>query len=95
MIASDFLYVKRHMPLTMKGKVVVTNTTTAADVQFLRERGVAYLVTITPRLEGRSFGTNAMEAALVAAAGRGRLLTREEIREMLDRLEYQPSLEKL
>jgi hypothetical protein len=94
-IASDFLYIKRHIPPAMKGKVIVTNTTTTADVQLLRERGVAYLVTTTPRLAGRSFGANAMEAALVAAAGKGRPLTRQEIQEILDRLEYQPSLEKL
>jgi len=94
-IASDFLYIKRHMPSTMTGQVVVTNTTTTADVQLLRERGVRYLVTTTPRLGGRSFGTNAMEAALVAAAGKGRPLTRDEIKEMLGRLKYEPSLEKL
>ena len=94
-IAGDFHYVKQHMPLQMAGKVIVTNTTTAADVQFLRERGVAYLVTTTPRLQGRSFGTNAMEAALVALAGKGRALAEPEIKEMLVRLKYGPSIEKL
>jgi hypothetical protein len=94
-IAGDFHYVKRHMPSQMEGKAVVTNTTTAADVQFLRARGVAYLVTTTPRLEGRSFGTNVMEAALVALAGKGRPLTEAEIKEMLVRMNYAPSLEKL
>ena len=54
----------------MPGKVVVTNTTTEADVKFLKEAGVKYLVTSTPVLDGRSFGTNMMEAALVAASGR-------------------------
>jgi hypothetical protein len=79
----------------MSGKVVVTNTTTAADVISLRERGVAYLVTTTPRLEGRSFGTNVMEAVLVALAGKGRPLSVTELNEMLERLDYTPSTEKL
>jgi hypothetical protein len=83
------------MPLSMTGKVIVTNTTTPADVEFLRERGVAYLVTTTPRLEGRSFGTNAMEAALVALSGKGRPLTEDEIKEMLRRLDYAPSIERI
>jgi hypothetical protein len=65
-IAGDFHFVKRHMPANMHGKVIVTNTTTAADVTCLRQRGVSFLITTTPRLKGRSFGTNAMEAALVA-----------------------------
>jgi hypothetical protein len=94
-VAGDFHYVKRHIPDQMQDKVIVTNTTTEADVQFLRERGVAYLVTTTPRLEGRSFGTNAMEAALVALAGKGRPLTEGEINEMLVQVDYRPTLEKL
>jgi hypothetical protein len=36
----------------------------------LRERGAAHLVTTTPELEGRSFGTNVMEAVLIALAGK-------------------------
>lgn len=94
-IAGDFHYVHRHMPADMSGKVVVTNTTTTADVASLRERGITYLVTTTPRLEGRSFGTNVMEAALVAVAGKGRALTVAEMNEMLERLNYTPSIEKL
>lgn len=94
-IAGDFHYVKRYMPEDMQGKVIVTNTTTAADVQFLRQRRVAFLVTSTPRFEGRSFGTNVMEAALVALAGHGRPLTDDEIQVMLGRLGYTPSIEAL
>ncbi|MBN1641740.1 MAG: quinate 5-dehydrogenase [Anaerolineae bacterium] len=94
-IAGDFHYVHRHMPADMTGKVIVTNTTTASDVVSLRERGVAYLVTTTPRLDGRSFGTNVMEAVLVALAGKGRALTLPEIDEMLERLGYAPCIERL
>ncbi len=94
-VCGDFHYVKRHMPASMQGKVIVTNTTTLQDVQGLRDRGVAWLVTTTPRLEGRSFGTNVMEAALVALAGKGRPLEEHEIQEMLARLEYLPSIERL
>ena len=94
-IAGDFHYVKRHMPASMDGKVVVTNTTTLQDVQFLRNRDVAWLVTTTPRLVGRSCGTKVMEGVLVALAGKGRPLEEYEIQEMLARLDYAPSIEKL
>ena len=47
-------------------ELVVTNTTTPQDVELFRKCGVKYLVTTTPVLEGRSFGTNMMEAALIA-----------------------------
>ena len=69
-VAGDWHYVRRHMPKDMRGKTVITNTTTEEDVAFLRERGVRRLVTTTPRLGGRSFGTNVMEAMLVALAVR-------------------------
>ncbi|HEC34610.1 MAG TPA: quinate 5-dehydrogenase [Chloroflexi bacterium] len=94
-IAGDCLYIKRHMPDRLDGKVIVTNTTTEADVETFRQRGVRYLVTSTPRLEGRSFGTNVMEAALVALAGKGRPLTRQELEEMMDRLGMEPSIQRL
>jgi hypothetical protein len=94
-VAGDFLYIKRHMPLRMDGKVIVTNTTTQEDVKMLTERGVKYLVTTTPRLEGRSFGTNVMEGALVTVAGKGRKLTTSELEELIEELDLGPAIEKL
>jgi len=94
-INGDCLYIKRHMPDDLKGKVIATNTTTADDVEAFRQRGVRYLVTATPRLEGRSFGTNMMEAALVAVAGKGRALTTDELNEMLKQLDLKPTIQQL
>lgn len=82
-ICDDFHYIKRHLPDQLPGKVIVTNTTTAEDVDMLRARGVSHLVTVTPRLEGRSFGTNVIEAALTAIAGKGRPLTQPELAAMV------------
>ena len=94
-ISGDCLYIKHHMPERLDGKVIATNTTTPADVEAFRQRGVRYLVTSTPPLEGRSFGTNVMEAALVAVAGKGRRLTVEELQEMLQRVNFHPVLRQL
>lgn len=94
-IAGDCHYVKKHMPDNMQGKVVVTNTTTPEDVELFRKCGVKYLVTTTPVLEGRSFGTNMMEAALVAVSGKCRPLTWPELNEMLDQLGFEPQLQEL
>jgi hypothetical protein len=94
-IAGDCHYIKRYMPDDLTGKVIVTNTTTAEDVELFRKAGVKYLITTTPVLEGRSFGTNMMEAALVAVAGKGRPLTWPELTEMLDKLGFEPQLQEL
>ena len=94
-IAGDCHYIKRFMPDDLTGKVIVTNTTTPEDVETFRKAGVKYLVTTTPVLDGRSFGTNMMEAALVAVSGRGRPLTWPELNEMLDKLGFEPQLQEL
>ena len=94
-IAGDAHYIKHYMPDKLPGKIVVTNTTTPDDVELFRKAEVKYLVTSTPRLEGRSFGTNMMEAALVAASGKARPLTYDELNEMLSRLGLEPQLQEL
>lgn len=94
-IAGDCHYIKRCMPDDMQGKIILTNTTTTEDVALFRKLGVKYLITTTPVLEGRSFGTNLMEAALVAVSGKGRPLTQDEYNEMLDQLAFEPQLQEL
>jgi len=94
-IAGDCHYIKRFMPDDLTGKVIVTNTTTLDDVEQFRKAGVKYLVTTTPVLDGRSFGTNMMEAALVAVSGKNRPLTWDELSEMLDKLGFEPQIQEL
>jgi hypothetical protein len=94
-IAGDCHLIKRHMPDDLSGKVIVTNTTTAKDMAMFRDRGVEHVMTTTPIIDGRSFGTNMLEAALTAVAGKGRPLTHEELTEMLIELDLKPSLHTL
>nr|WP_279232537.1 quinate 5-dehydrogenase [Thermus neutrinimicus] len=90
LVAGDWHYIKRHMPDDMRGKTVLTNTTTEEDLAFLKERGVRRLITTTPRLDGRSFGTNVMEALLVALAGQE--LGEEEYLRYIDLLGLRPQV---
>jgi hypothetical protein len=94
-IAGDCHYIKRHTPDDLAGKVIVTNTTTPEDKSLFQKLGVKYLVTTTPVLEGRSFGTNMMEAALVAISGKGRPLSQEEYSHLLTELKFGPQLQEL
>ena len=52
------------------------------------------LATTTPRLSGRSFGTNVMEAMIVALAGK-HPLSEEEYAEWVDRLGLAPEVTEL
>lgn len=94
-IAGDFQYIRRHMPLDMNGKVIITNTTTLRDLELMQARGVSYVITSTPRIEGRSFGTNVLEAALIAYAGKGRLLTDAELSSLVKELKLKPDVQIL
>jgi len=65
------------------------------DVELFRAMGVKYLVTTSPVMDGRSFGANMLEAALVAISGKGRVLKNEELKELLDQLGFEPQLQEL
>jgi hypothetical protein len=94
-IAGDFQYIRRHMPADLSGKIIITNTTTQSDVDLLESRGLWYLVTTTPRLDGRSFGSNVLEAALIAYAGKGRPLSDVELDGLVDELDLKPGVHAL
>ena len=69
-IAGDFHFMRQFMPERLDGKIVLTNTVTQGNVEELAARGVSMLITTTPEIGGRSFGTNVLEAALLALLGK-------------------------
>ncbi|MGI6091948.1 MAG: quinate 5-dehydrogenase [Veillonellaceae bacterium] len=95
-IAGDFHYIRRHMPGKLLGKTVITNTVTKDDESLLTERGVHTLVTTTPDLGGRSFGTNVLEGVLVALARKPQAqLTVKDYEALLDDLGLEPRIKRL
>lgn len=95
LLAGDFLFMRKYMPEDLRGKTIITNTTTEDNINLLRQRGVSLVITTTPRYEGRSFGTNMLEAALTALAGKGRNLTDAELNTLIDELELRPAVLRL
>jgi hypothetical protein len=90
-IAGDFHFMRQFMPAKLEGKIVLTNTVTPADVDELAARGVRTLITTTPDFGGRSFGTNVVEAALVALLGkRWEDVTTADYERLLDELGLHP-----
>jgi hypothetical protein len=92
LIAGDYLFMRKYMPANLKGKTVVTNTTTEENISLFKERGAGMVVTTTPRYEGRTFGTNMTEAMLTAYAGKGRNLTDAELSTLIDKLGLRPEV---
>lgn len=95
LIAGDFLYTKKYAPMDMENKVILTNTTTAEDIKEFKNRGVKAIITTTPDVQGRSFGTNGLEAAITAYADLKRPLTREEMTMQVEKLGLVPQVIKL
>lgn len=95
-IAGDFHYIKQYMPENMQGKIVITNTVTKEDIVWLKKCGIRLLVTSTPNLEGRSFGTNVIEALLVAIIGKpAEEITGDEYLSLLEKIDFKPRVEYL
>lgn len=93
LIAGDFLFMRKYMPKSIAGKTIITNTTTDQNLLLLKERGARRVITSTPRYDGRSFGTNMMEAALTAYAGLGRSLSDAELNTLIDELDLRPQVQ--
>jgi len=92
-IAGDFHFIRRYMPTSLAGKSIITNTVTKEDIELLRERGVSRLVTTTPELNGRSFGTNVMEGVLIALAGRSpEKMTPDDYSNVIDQMGVRPRI---
>jgi hypothetical protein len=95
-IAGDFHFMRQFMPDRLDGKLILTNTVTERDIDELRERGAARLVTTTPDFGGRSFGTNVIEAALLAIVGkRWEDVTPEDYERLLAQLALRPRVVEL
>ncbi|MEQ8237475.1 MAG: quinate 5-dehydrogenase [Syntrophomonadaceae bacterium] len=92
-IAGDFLYIRRYLPERIPGKVIITNTTTRDDLILLKERGVAKVITTTPDMGGRSFGTNVIEALMVSIMGKPlEAITPDDYYAMLQQLNLKPGV---
>jgi hypothetical protein len=95
-IAGDFLQVWSHLPDDLSGKIIITNTTTAHDVEELQKRNLHILVTATPRLAGRSFGTNVIEAACRCLIDKpDDQITGEDFVHLIERIPLKPQLHVL
>ncbi len=94
-IAGDFHFIRRFMPDKLVGKIIITNTVTAGDRKLLRNAGVHCLITTTPSLDGRSYGTNVMEGLLVAASGAKKQLPAASYEKLLQKYKIEPGLEYL
>ncbi|MGI6405256.1 MAG: quinate 5-dehydrogenase [Syntrophaceticus sp.] len=92
-IAGDFHFIRKYMPPELPGKIIITNTVTKDDLELLRERGVRVLVTTTPEMQGRSFGTNVLEGVLISLLGKGvDEVQPEDYNGLLDRLQLKPRI---
>jgi len=95
-IAGDFLQVWSNLPDDMSGKIVITNTTTARNVEELQKRNLHILVTTTPRLAGRSFGTNVMEAMCRCLVDKpDEQITPEDFIDLIERIPLKPQVHVL
>lgn len=96
LIVGDYNWIKKHLPDDLSGKTILTNTTTQQDVEELRIRGLKLLVTTTPRINGRSFGTNIIEAMLFSLLDKPvDQVSDTDLRALIDTIHIKPGIERL
>ncbi len=91
-IAGDTHYVKRYMPEKLTGKTVLTQTITESDMAAFKAAGLKRLIATTPKINGRNFGNNVMEAFFVALAGKNRPLEPDEYTAYINQLGFKPEV---
>lgn len=95
-VAGDFHYISKYLPEQLNGQLILTNTTTREDLEILMDRGAGMLVTTTPQFQGRTFGTNVMEAVFVTLLNKAWTeTTPEDYITLLQQLAWQPKVVKL
>ena len=95
-IAGDWHLIRRFMPEDLRGKIILTSSSRAAEVEMLRQRGVKTLITTTPEIGGEAFATNVMESVLVVLMGRRPdQLTPDDYLGTLRQLGWSPSVREL
>ena len=92
-IAGDFIQVWSYLPDDLTDKIIITNTTTARNVEELQKRNLKILVTNTPRLNGRSFGTNVIEAMCRTLIDKpDDQITPQDLKDIIDRIPLRPQV---
>lgn len=92
-IAGDKHIIRRYAPDDLGGKTVITQTIRKMDLDWLKESGVARLITTTPEMGGETFATNVMEGVIVALLGKSaQELTEKDYIDTLKRLDWKPNV---
>jgi hypothetical protein len=95
-IVGDFSRIKGYLPEDLEDKIIMTNITTPQDVDDLQRRGLKMLITTTPRINGRSFGINIIEAMLFALIRKPLdQITDSELYNLIERIGVKPGIEIL
>jgi len=92
-IAGDFHFINHYSPDNLENKIIITNTVTEDNIKKLKKKGVKLLITTTPEFNGRSFGTNVMEAVLVSILNQPvENITVDDYNNLLDKLNFLPRI---
>lgn len=95
-IVGDFHYIRRYASCELKDKVIITSTTTKEDKELLKQKGVSIFATTTPDLDGRSYGTNVIEAVIIALSNKKpEEMTEEDYYSIINQLNWKPNIQNL
>jgi hypothetical protein len=96
LICGDSLFILRYAPDMLEGKTIITQSMRSQNLEFLKQAGVKRIITTTPVVDGESFATNVMEAAIVAYLGKAvSEVTENDMNEVLTKIGWKPNVIEL
>ncbi|HWQ12434.1 MAG TPA: serine carboxypeptidase [Roseiflexaceae bacterium] len=99
-LAGDFAYIRRFAPRDLRDKTLVTDDPSPAEIAELRERGVATLVTLSPKLVGEDgqehyVSSDVLEGIAVALLECGPSPSEGDIINFIDEANWGPEVLRL
>lgn len=84
-------------PAELRGRTLITDDPAPAEIDTLRQRGVATLLTMTPTMcqERPFFSTAALEALITAVLEQGHQPDDAQVLDLMDRARWEPTLQSL
>ncbi|XSG74765.1 serine carboxypeptidase [Herpetosiphon llansteffanensis] len=95
-LAGDFAFIRRYAPQDLRGRTILTDDPSPAEIEDLRQRGAHTLITLTPKIseEHPFVSADVLEAMILAVTGK-RELDEATVLQITADANWEPHIQRL
>ena len=95
-LAGDFAFIRRYAPQDLRGRTILTDDPSPAEIEDLRQRGAHTLITLTPKIseEHPFVSADVLEAMILAVTGK-RTLDEATVLQITADANWEPHIQRL